>query len=100
MCGNIFSAVTQTNFFIISVGASSSLYGLLGLLIGYVFINWNGMDFMGRRKCQLLCMLLLMLFFVIILTTTNTTGGIDYYAHLGGFLGGLWLAGLPPPIIN
>lgn len=75
------------------IGASTSLYGMIGFIIGYVVINWDGVDGIGPgMKCQLYCTVSMMIVFVIFFTPIS--GNVDYFGHLGGFLGGLWLAGI------
>ena len=97
--GNIFSAVCNAQT--IKVGASTSLYGLLGLMIGYLIINWDGLDLIGPiMKCQLVCVVMMTLFFIILFTSATGTENIDYFGHLGGFLTGLWLICVPTPIIS
>ena len=40
--GNIFSALIDPNS--VKAGASTSLYGVIGVIIGYVALNWNGLN--------------------------------------------------------
>lgn len=40
IAGNIFSALCSPNT--IKAGASTCLYGILGIMIGYIIINFNG----------------------------------------------------------
>lgn len=42
--GNIFSLATESNqdhYQIIKAGASTALFGMIGLLLGYIIINWS-----------------------------------------------------------
>jgi len=47
--GNIFSLAVDVSNFAISVagGASTSLYGMLGIILGYLIINWSGLRLVG-----------------------------------------------------
>lgn len=99
--GNIFSDAVTANPLMLAAGASTSLYGMIGLLLGYIIINWEGLSFMPPPlKCKLLITILMMLVFSIFFVDSRNSSGIDYYGHLGGFLGGLWLSGIPPSILN
>jgi rhomboid protease GluP len=99
--GNIFSDCVNTNVFRVAVGASTALYGLVGVLLGYIVINWAGLAFMpAAHKCRLVMVVVMMLLFSIFFINTGASENVDYYGHLGGFLGGLWLAGIPPSILN
>lgn len=99
IAGNILAVVTTGYpYATVNVGASTALYGMIGLLIGYVIINWRGMNFMPiAMRLKLLVMLLLIIAMAIIFTLGQKN--ISYMGHLGGFLGGLWLSGIPPSII-
>lgn len=98
--GNIFSDVVSTNPYSLSAGASTAIYGMLGILLGYMIINWDGLAFMpSMYRCRTLILLIFMLVFSVFFISGSSTG-IDYYGHLGGFLGGLWLSGIPPSIID
>lgn len=95
--GNIFSAVIQTNYNVISVGASTSLFGIIGLLVGYVIINYPALAFMGHRmRCNLIVMMIILIMFSILVTAGVQS--VDNWGHLGGFLTGLWLSSAPTPI--
>jgi rhomboid protease GluP len=98
--GNIFSDVVSTNPINVSAGASTSLYGMLGMLLGYMIINWDGLSFMPQMfKCRTLLLLIFMLVFSVFFIDSQSQG-IDYYGHLGGLLAGLWLSGIPASIID
>ena len=91
--GNIFSAVCQP--FNIKAGASTSLYGLLGLLIAYLILNWDGLDLIGPiMKCQLVCITIMLLVFILVFTSVSGVENIDYFGHLGGFLTGMWMCSI------
>lgn len=65
---------------------------MIGLLIGYVILNWNGLDLVGQQlKCNIICMTIFMLIFVLLFTPSTIGNSIDYFGHLGGFLTGVWM---------
>lgn len=99
IAGNIFAEVTEGSPYAnINVGASTSLYGMIGLLIGYLIVNWRGLNFLTfPMKMKLVFTLVLIIVVAIIFTLGKQN--ISHMGHLGGFLGGLWLSGLPPSII-
>lgn len=97
--GNIFSALVSPSG--VKAGASTALYGIIGVIIGYIVINWNGLDLVGQQmKCQIFCSGFMVIIFIFIFTPTSSNSSIDYMGHLGGFLSGLWLSGIHDTIIN
>jgi len=99
ICGNIFSLLCSPSG--VKAGASTSLFGIIGIIIGYIIINWNGLDLIGQSmKCQIWCTALLIIVFIFIFTPSSSSSGIDYYGHLGGFLAGVWLSAIKESIIN
>jgi membrane associated rhomboid family serine protease len=83
----------------VKAGASTCLYGLLGVMIGYLIINWNGLNRIGPiNKCQLVCICFML--FIFTLLFTSAVANIDYFGHLGGFLAGIWLSGINKTIQN
>lgn len=95
---NIFSVAIQSEG--VKAGASTALYGIIGVIIGYIILNWNGLDLMGPViKCQVYCSAIMIIVFIFIFTPSNGGGDVDYYGHFGGFLSGLWLTGLHKTII-
>lgn len=96
--GNIFSVLIQPND--IKAGASTSLYGIIGFILGYMVINWKGLAVIGPiLKCQLFCISLMIIFFIFFFTPEMDTN-VDYYGHLGGFLTGFWLTSIHETIID
>ncbi len=96
--GNIFSAlIDETN---VKAGASTSLYGVIGVIIGYLIINWKGLDLIGPLlKYQLCCtsvMIIAFIFFFSVLGTAN----VDAFGHLGGFLTGFFLSSINETILS
>lgn len=47
--GNIFSLAVDTDGFgtTIKAGASTALYGMIGVILGYLIINWSGLKLIG-----------------------------------------------------
>lgn len=99
ICGNIFSLVCSPSG--VRAGASTALFGIIGVIIGYIVINWNGLDLVGpAMKCQIWCTGMLIIVFIFIFTPSSGTISIDYYGHLGGFLAGVWISAIHNTIIN
>lgn len=91
--GNIFSLLCSPAG--VKAGASTALYGMIGVIIGYIVINWNGLDRIGpAMKCQVWCTAVLVIVFIFIFTPSSGNYSIDYYGHLGGFLAGVWLSAI------
>lgn len=86
-----FSAGFFGNFFgcllsdMISVGASTSICGIIAGMLGYLFVKWSEFG-NSIMKWQIVCLLSLMLIFSIFLTTKTT----DVGGHFGGALFGFW----------
>jgi membrane associated rhomboid family serine protease len=96
--GNIFSSLVNPSG--VKAGASTALFGVIGIILGYVIINWNGLDLIGSQmKCQVWCTAVMIIIFIFIFTPSDN-GTIDYFGHLGGFMTGLWLAGIHETIVN
>jgi rhomboid protease GluP len=97
--GNIFSLLCSPQG--VKAGASTALFGIIGVIIGYIVINWNGLDLVGSAmKCQIWCQALLIIVFIFIFTPSSGDSSIDYYGHLGGFLAGVWISCIHESIIN
>ncbi len=97
--GNIFTCLTNPSDSIVKAGASTSLYGIIGAIIGYVILNWKGLDIVGRLlKCQLVFVAVIIVLFIFVLTPYSDN--IDYMGHLGGFLTGLTLCAIHSTIRN
>ena len=87
--GNIFSALVDPDP--VKVGASTSLFGVIGLILGYTIINWIGMEKIGPVMRYQICMqVFIVIIFIFIFTTFSAN--IDVAGHGGGFLTGLWLS--------
>jgi rhomboid protease GluP len=99
IAANIFSVLVAPDN--VKAGASTSLYGIIGIIMGYIVINWNGLDLIGPMlKCQVWCTALMIIFFILFFTPTNVDGNIDWAGHFGGFLAGIWLSFIHETIVN
>ena len=99
--GNIFSlAVDSDNFFGLKGGASTGIFGMIGVILGYIIINWSGLDRVGGTlRCQVLCSFTFMLLFGLFFAPLGPPN-VDHLGHLGGFLTGLWLSCIGSTIIS
>ena len=74
----------------ISIGASTSVFGILGGYLGFLIVNWK---FLTNRakflRNQLLCLLFVFLV-LIVLTSFTDNDRIDNWGHLGGFTTGFF----------
>jgi len=89
--GMLLSCIAKPESF--AIGASTSVFGLIGYLISYVFTNWGFMDRTKPwQRIYLLC-----LTFLVVLINTNigpmADGNVDNFGHLGGLITG-FLCGL------
>lgn len=109
---SVMSATTSTSS--VSVGASGSLFGMLGVQMAYLIMNWNdnpyaalqqqaqqqGAQVQGQmgapapnqaEMCQLVCIILMNFMF----SASDSSGAnIDNWAHAGGLISG-FLLGFP-----
>lgn len=67
---------------VISVGSSSIIFGVMGLLLGYMTMNWTCL---GYLRSQLCCMIGFIIFFGVIFSFSS---GVDAGAHFGGLIAG------------
>ena len=102
--GNIFVLAVDSADYETSIrgGASTALFGMIGLILGYIVINWRGLGLVGETlRCQVICTYFFLL--VIVLFFSSITGSdleVDHLGHLGGFLTGLWLSSLGNTIVS
>jgi membrane associated rhomboid family serine protease len=97
--GNIFSCLTNGSDNVVKAGASTCLYGIIGTIIGYIVLNWKGLDAVGRLlKCQLVFVGIMIIMFIFVLTPYSDN--IDYMGHLGGFITGLTICAIHDTIRN
>lgn len=98
VCGNILSDLGTNQLGQIAVGMSTAIYGFLGTLVAYLIVNWAQLATVGPLRSQLVCIVVLLLFMSILFSITQSTNVIDYYGHMGGFIGGLFASMLLPAI--
>lgn len=99
IAANVFSVLISPDN--VKAGASTSLYGIIGFIIGYVIINWRGLDTIGPLlKCQVWCTALMIIIFIFLFTPSNVDGSVDVYGHLGGALAGFWLSSIHSTIVE
>lgn len=92
ICGNSFTGVVSGATGSISVGASTSIYGLLASLVGYMILNWKTMEIYAERRNIIMCFLCLIIFFLVIFSINPSTSNLDYNGHIGGFIGGIFFS--------
>jgi membrane associated rhomboid family serine protease len=78
--GNLMSATFLPN--LPSVGASSALMGLVGLLLIDLIKNWSSLQNPCVALCEYMCQLLITLIIGLL-------PFVDNFAHIGGFIAGL-----------
>jgi membrane associated rhomboid family serine protease len=82
---------------IISAGSSTSLYGIVGTIIGYMIINWGSLSTIGFLfKFKMIVIVVLSLAYLILFTDVAIY--VDYWGHLGGFIGGFFLSSINPSL--
>ena len=74
-----------------AVGASTSIVGLLGVLIAFVVVNWKRLD--PQLQCFLSCMIVFVVLFNVLFLLQGAASGqtenqVDNYGHLGGLITG------------
>ncbi len=79
--GNIASSLFN-KLGVISVGASTIIFGTFGGLLAYMTINWKTL---GRYRQQLCCIVGLLTVISILMSLDGT---VDLAGHLGGMVGG------------
>ncbi len=96
LSSTLISFISRSSFtFIVSVGASGSLFGLVGALLTFTLMNKHRLDPNFRRS------LLNNLIFIIAINLFIgvSVQGIDNFGHVGGLIGGLAAALLIQPIV-
>ena len=75
-------SVTVNGHNVLSVGASTIIFGVIGAFIAFLIINWG---VLGLLRSQLCCLIGIVVFFSILF---SIGGQVDIAGHLGGLLGG------------
>lgn len=78
----------------ISVGASGALFGLMGAEVANLVINWSSIPQRGMRMCNVVMLL------IINAIIGASLPGIDNWAHLGGFISGLFIGSFCVPVMG
>ena len=84
--GILFSAVCSD---VLSVGASTAVYGLIGSYLAFVILNWTYLKFDTERRHNIIFFLCVSL--LLSLITVSSGQRIDVLGHLGGFFTGVML---------
>jgi membrane associated rhomboid family serine protease len=94
--GNIISGVMQPGY--ILVGASGGIFGLIGVCVADIALNWKLMflvfkDRGGASGCWMrFCCFFWLLFDIVINSLIGFTPFVDNFAHLGGLVYGFLVA--------
>ena len=81
----------------IKLGSSNFTYGLVGLGLGYIALNWSSLQIIGPIfKFKLFITLVFTVLFLIVFCDQVKVP--DYAGHLGGFLAGFLFLGFMPTI--
>ena len=103
--GNLLSSIMLPQS--LSVGASSAIFGMIGMNVAYVLVNWKSISI--RTKMLRLFIMVAIVIMVISKTISSDSGTIKYFApaninnwsHLGGFITGIFFGmGLIHPNIR
>jgi membrane associated rhomboid family serine protease len=92
--GNLLSALAFWHS--ISVGASSALFGLFGANITYLIMNW--IDIPGNS--QEMCCMVFMVVLNFLYGAADSKSSVDWAAHLGGLLSGLFTGAFLTPVMH
>lgn len=87
--GNLASVIFLPN--VTSVGASSSLFGLLGVEMANIIQNWGNLRSPVKETCS-------MIFSVVFALAVGLFPLVDNFAHLGGFVFGFFATPLLIPL--
>lgn len=97
IAGDILSNLILTDQ-MLKAGSSTSLYGMIGLSIGYIFINWGAFQSIGFLfKFKIIFLVILLTSFLILFSDVAEV--VDSIGHVGAFSAGLFLASIIPSIL-
>jgi len=83
----------------LKAGSSTSLYGIVGMSVGYLIVNWPALKTLGFIfKFKLLFIIIWILGFLLLFT--DVAVDVDFMGHLGAFAAGLLLISIFPSIDN
>ena len=85
--GMLLSCIFKPESF--AIGASTSVFGLVGFLISYVFSNWQYMKIYRPWQTIYLSVLTSLIVVINMNIGPMADGSVDNYGHLGGLLTGM-----------
>jgi rhomboid protease GluP len=96
IAGAIFSDLLYTDQ-MLKAGSSTSLYGMIGLSIGYIIVNWPSFRRIGFIfKFKIIFMVVLLAAFLLLFS--DVAQDVDFMGHLGAFTAGFFLVSIVPSI--
>lgn len=72
-----------------TVGASTAIFGILGGFISFLMINWTELERFGPIRSTIAC---IMAFIIFISLLFSIGSSIDFIAHIGGLIGGIFIS--------
>jgi membrane associated rhomboid family serine protease len=84
--GNLLSSIFTV---ICTIGASTSIFGLFGCIIGYLIINWSALTYRGNKPGAVLLIIIVIVAINIFMGFVSKN--VDNYGHIGGLLTGFFL---------
>jgi membrane associated rhomboid family serine protease len=73
----------------VTVGASTAIFGILGGFIAFLMINWTELERFGPIRSTIAC---IMAFIIFISLLFSIGSSIDFIAHIGGLIGGIFIS--------
>jgi membrane associated rhomboid family serine protease len=96
--GNIFSALCYPSKQL-SVGASTSIFGLIATIVALLVVNWKALESQPEVRCYLIIVVVFVLLFSLLLSVNSSDptdilsyASVDIYGHLGGLITGFFFA--------
>jgi rhomboid protease GluP len=90
MSGDFFSSWFQASN-VISVGASTSIFGIFGVMLGFMFLNWQRLEKSPYSRTSVLVAVGLIVLFNVGVTGSDFAKNVDNLAHMGGFISGIFV---------
>lgn len=85
MLGNTFAAFFNGS--VLSLGVSTGIFGLLGSAMGFLIYNWKNLNYPDSPRF----FWTIQVVFITLVSFLFTGGGVNIWAHLGGFIAGIFL---------
>lgn len=95
---NLLSACTSPGS--ASVGASGALFGLFGANITYLLMNWIDIPGNSQEMCIMVFVIIINFVMGAAPGAGETKSTVDWAAHLGGLLTGLFLGAVLTPVLR